>query len=51
MVVLLVMVAVAAAAAGLWARHRHQELVVWERELDDAFRPRDLRELPRHRSL
>jgi hypothetical protein len=53
MIVALVLlcVLVAAGAAGVTAARHRRQVTAWERELDAAFGPQQLHELPRHRSL
>ena len=52
MTVVFVMCLLAVALASVvWSTLRHRRVAAWDRELNAAFAPEELRELPRHRVL
>lgn len=48
---LLVLLALALVALGVVLTHRHQQVLAWDRELDQAFGASADREMPHHRTL
>lgn len=48
---LLLLLALALVAVGAMFVHRHQRVVAWNRELNEAFGARARRELSQHRRL